>query len=323
MTEYPRFLQELLNNCPTAPRKGIHPWLFRVARYLHYFHSSEEICTILEKYVAGCRRMLEPHEIPDAVRNSSLAAWEPSKQTPSERRMEWLKNPRLKRVPDFCPDTARQLAARVPVVISAEWLKARSVANVGCSSRQFLEAVFELQEKVLIFNRYKSQGRLYPDEFSLEHFIAINHPDGAWFLCNPVDGRSHWNPRLLKESRRSEEAVTSWRYAVLECDHEPKEEWGPIWLKILVGLPLPIVAITDSGGRSVHALVRVACQSKPAWDQFKYQHLRPLVSLGADDGALSAVRLTRLPGTYRGDKRQTLLYLNPAADGRPIYESQH
>ena len=124
---------------------------------------------------------------------------------------------------------------------------------------------------------------------------------------------------MCKDSRRSEESVTSFRYAVLECDHEPKETWFPVWLKILVGLPLPIVSITDSAGKSAHAIVRVRAESKQAWDQFKRETLPPLVALGADNGALSAVRLTRLPGCYRGDRCQQLLYLNPAADGTPIF----
>jgi D5-like protein len=38
-----------------------------------------------------------------------------------------------------------------------------------------------------------------------------------------------------------------------------------------------------------------------------------LISLGADPGALSAVRLTRLANCYRGDRRQELLLLEPLA----------
>jgi hypothetical protein len=144
-------------------------------------------------------------------------------------------------------------------------------------------------------------------------------PTGAWFLCNPVDGASHFNARLAKDSRRSMESVTAWRHAVLECDHEPKETWLPIWLKILVQLTLKIISITDSAGKSVHALVRVSCDSKAAWDEFKREQLLPLVKLGACDGSLSAVRLTRLPNCYRGDRLQELLYLAPDAGGTPIF----
>ena len=48
-----------------------------------------------------------------------------------------------------------------------------------------------------------------------------------------------------------------------------------------------------------------------------------LVTLGADPGALSAVRLTRLPQARRGDRVQRLLYLNPAPDATPIIRMQN
>jgi len=43
-----------------------------------------------------------------------------------------------------------------------------------------------------------------------------------------------------------------------------------------------------------------------------------LITLGADRGALSAVRLSRLPQAKRGERVQRLLYLNAQPDGTPI-----
>jgi hypothetical protein len=322
--DYPRFLQELLEHQPVAGA-GVHAWLFRVARYLHHFHEPEEIYTLLESRTSNCERHIDTHEIVDAVKNSGACAWEPSGKTASQKRAEWLANPvahRAECVPEFKPELAITTAAKVPVEITADWLKSHSPVPVSCSTEQFIESILEPQEKVLIFNRYKSQGcLLFHTGASLKSLIRQRWQDGAWFLCNPVDGRSHWNPRQCKNSRRSEESVTSFRYAVLECDQKPKEKWLPIWLKILVQQPLQIVSITDSAGKSIHALVRVSASSKTHWDAIKSQTLRPsLVPLGADDGALSAVRLTRLPGAYRGEQRQELLYLDPASDGTPIFE---
>ena len=311
---YPRFLQDLLNHCPPAGA-GVHPWLFKVARYLHRYHTPDEIQTILEVRVAGCGRYLESHEIPDAVRNSRAHAWQPSGKTASQRRAEWIAAPTLNRVPPFNPEKAEQVAAQIPIEITSDWLKEHSPCSVCCSTAGFLRSVFAPTEKALLFCHYQNQGRLFPDEVNLEKFTAIHFPCGAWFLCNPVDGLSHFNPRLNRKSRRSEESLTSFRYAVLECDREPRSQW----LKILAWLRLPIVAITHSAGRSDHALIRVDSESKAAWNTFKLEQLRPLVELGADDGALSAVRLTRLPGCFRGDRRQELLYLNPAANGSPIF----
>ena len=320
--DYPHFLQELLEHRPAAGT-GVHAWLFRVARYLHRFHAPDEIYAILESRTSDCERHIDTHEIVDAIKNSGVCAWEPSGKSASQKRAEWLAHPSSTRgVPEFDPELAIQTAAYVPIEITPDWLKARSPVPVGCSIEKFLESIFKAHEQVLIFNRYKSQGcLLFHPGVSLKSFIRQHWRDGAWFLCNPVDGRHHWNPRQRKNSRRSEESVTSFRYAVLECDQKPKEKWFPIWLKILVQQPLQIVSITDSAGKSIHALVRVSASSKTDWDAIKIRNFRPrLVPLGADDSALSAVRLTRLPGAYRCEQRQELLYLNPAADGTPIFE---
>ena len=136
-------------------------------------------------------------------------------------------------------------------------------------------------------------------------------------MCNPVTGQYYWNPRELKESRRSEEAVTAWRYAVLESDQAPKH----LWLQVLVQLPIPIAAIYDSGGDSIHALVVINAASKAEWDNIVRGDLAGMiVPLGADLGAMTAVRLTRLPNCRRGEtgRLQRLLYLNPQADYTPI-----
>ena len=112
--------------------------------------------------------------------------------------------------------------------------------------------------------------------------------------------------------------MTSWRYLVLENDEADQKEW----LACLVQLPLKIVAIYTSGGKSIHALVRLDAVSKQDWDLQRDQ-MRPIVvTLGADNGSLTAVRLSRLPATMRGDKQQELLYLNPKATAKPIYSHE-
>jgi len=99
-------------------------------------------------------------------------------------------------------------------------------------------------------------------------------------------------------------------------------------------MPLPIVAMYSSGGRSVHALVRANAASKPEWDELRDVMSQWLCPLGADGGALSAVRLSRLPGCYREGKKdkdgrlakfaepkmQELIWLNPKARARPLVE---
>jgi hypothetical protein len=154
----------------------------------------------------------------------------------------------------------------------------------------------------------------------------------VWFLSNPVDGAWHPVKHVEKHgrkfSRRSEPSVTAFRYLVLESDVLGED----LWLKVLVRLPLPIVAVYTSGSKSVHALVRLGADTKAEWDHLRNEMSPLLTKLGADYKAMSAVRLTRLPftlrrGTTRKDGsyqawenpgRQELLWLDAEADGGPM-----
>jgi hypothetical protein len=227
--------------------------------------------------------------------------------------------------PAFAPDYARNFAERIPASVDQAWLRKRSPVRVPylLTPAEFLFAAYEMGDQILVFSDYRSQGqelwqkysfKVEPDD--LASFVR-GHSDGIWFLANPVDGAEHFNERQQKMSRRSEESITAFRYAVLESDCQTLEQW----LKILVQLPLPIVSITSSGGKSLHALVRVDAESKAAWDQLVRGQILPrLVPLGVDPQALTAIRLTRLPNCYRGGQMQELLYLNPNATSQPIFQ---
>lgn len=231
---------------------------------------------------------------------------------PSEGLRALVKPPR----PAYCPAKLRQCASRVSGIDSG-WLRRHSPVEVqGISSAQFLEALYQPGEQIVIFTDFQSQGQCIHRVGERSNSpLPAGGPEGVWFLSNPVDGRFHPNPRQEnKLSRRSEEAVTAWRYLVLESDvAEPAE-----WLSCLVQFPLRIVAVYTSGGKSIHALVRLDASSKQEWDQKKDAIKNAVVTLGADEHALTAVRLSRLPGTMRGQRLQELLYLAPDADGRPI-----
>ena len=229
--------------------------------------------------------------------------------------------------PAFCPMVLKRVAAKAASVRDVvAFIKGRSpVAVEGLASAGFLRRLYPKGsgEKVLVFSEMRSQGQLLwkanASDLILEEDFPAG-PDGVWFLAQPVDGEYHCNPRLGgKPSRRSEESVTAWRYAVLESDEAEPDEW----LRCLIQLPLRIASVCESGGRSIHALVRLDAESKADWDT-KVRAIKPvLVTLGADPGALSAVRLTRLPQAMRGERVQRLLYLNPAPDGAPIFRGRN
>lgn len=237
---------------------------------------------------------------------------------------------------EFCPRTLERIAMKLDGANEA-YFAARSRKRVDNGTpANFLHELGQQGERFIVFSIYKSQGQAvwlhsgHPfDARALDRFRA-GAPHGVWFLSNPVTGKysdtgkvyPKGHPREGKPhfSRRWEGSVTAWRYMVLESDKASAAHW----LAVLAQMPLPIAAVYTSGGRSIHALVRLDAESKDDWDA-KAERMKPsLVTIGADPGALSAVRLTRLPFCERVEKGQLqrLLYLNGAPDGTPICEQE-
>jgi hypothetical protein len=278
----------------------------------------------VEQRILSCGGNLRELKVENQLKRAYQIAAADAKVALAERRINWT-GPKPNK-PEFDAAKAESFGRRI-TPISEDWLIERSPIDVrSLHPHHFLKRLYTPGERVLVFNRYRSQGQiLWQHGTGLAHF-EHGCPEGAWFLANPVNGewlylerrKSRFNPE--GKTRRSEENITDFRFGVLECDEKPAEHWLPIWLAILVQLPLPIVSITTSGGKSLHALFRVEASSKSEWDQLvRKRLLARLVPLGADQEAMTAVRLTRLPGCRRSSALQRLLYLNPSADGTPIF----
>jgi hypothetical protein len=229
----------------------------------------------------------------------------------------------------FDPARLKAFAERVPPPGNwRHWLWERSQKRPETQNAfSFLAHLYLPGERVSVFDSMESKTPAVTVRVSTPMDCRVpaaikaggQYGNGIWFLCNPVDGEWHPNPRNDNiPSCRSEESVTSFRYAVLESDQAPAN----LWLGFIVQLPLRVAAIYTSGSRSVHCLIRVDAASKAEWDGNFQPLKRPLKIVGADPGALSAVRLTRLPGCWRPSKQgfQRLLYLCPNPPLTPLVD---
>lgn len=294
------------NPCPESGtgERLVHRWLFRCAL----------ACKLRDLPIDECRELLETH----ATRPV------PAREMRDTLRAAYCANAQIcainkkPEIPPFDPILLSRHASRTIFEVDREWLADRSPESVLCvKPSEFLDCIFSRGERSFVTTNQKSKGGfIYSvgdsiDADKLNEYVRIN-TEGCWFLSNPVNGE------IVNDSIRSEPNVTAWRYLVLESDEAPKDQW----LKLLVQLRLPISAIYSSGGRSIHALVRVDCATKAEFDELRDDLRKQLCPLGADPAAMSAVRLTRLPSVVRSDNRnlQTLYYLNPNPGQKPIWD---
>lgn len=250
---------------------------------------------------------------------------------------------RRRRVPADLEAIQKVQETTAPVVDVA-WLKRKSPVSVNCGPHEFLSKLYpDPDDRILIFKNEASQGEMLWSPQSDPSWEALyrNNGKGVWFLVQPVSGRfinldrarSPRNP--AGRTRRAAECVTDFRYLVLESDNVDPD----VWAKVLASLPMPIVSIVSSGGRSLHALVWVGATNQVDWEKYRYDIEGAVSSLGCDPAALKAVQLSRLPGCYRAGKYdkasdsfipfsdgphlQELLYLNPNARGTSTLWEQH
>jgi len=209
--------------------------------------------------------------------------------------------------------------------VDEAYLEARSQFTCwNRTSAGFLHKIFRPGERVWVTaNELSRDGVIWTHDGLGQNLADLDcfqfGYDGVWFLSNPIDGVEHQVDRLKGKfnpeglSFRCLEAITDWRYAVIETDHTPEA----LWLKALVLLDLPIVAIYHSGGRGPHALVDIGANSYREWHELLAPYRNHLIRLGACKGTLTPLRLTRLPNCERGEtgRLQQLLYLTPDADG--------
>jgi hypothetical protein len=219
---------------------------------------------------------------------------------------------------DLDPDAIKEATKEGPT--SFEEIEAMSPIDPrSVTVHDYLRMVYADGERTVVFNDERSQGQMVWGHSTPRGFldwVIRNNRVGAWFLMNPVSGEKTFIERLGKASRRAEESISAYKFALVESDKiEPN-----LWLTILKKLPLPIVSVTLSGNESAHSIILVNATSKEQWSERVRKLASLVVPLGACQGSLTAVRLTRLPFVERKDtgKEQRLLYLNPTPSPLPL-----
>jgi len=182
--------------------------------------------------------------------------------------------------------------------------------------RRFLQAAFAPTEVVCICDaveegRPVSAGSFIPVEEWIARFdgpesrILSQEREGIFVRINP------FKPNLYSGSDND---VSAYRHVLVEFDDKPKAEQE----KLFRDSGLPITVLIDSGGKSVHAWVRVDAPNRKEWDirrDIIYSSIP-----GIDAKNKNPSRYSRLPGAWRSPvSQQKLLATNLGSESWEDY----
>lgn len=208
------------------------------------------------------------------------------------------------------------------VIVDKNWMESQEITepkewNPVAELVRYLSTLFESTENVgYVTESWEKDGKYLPSKGCWDRtagelieqlqkckgdigaVLGDYKPEvGAWIRFNPLDGNGIKN-----------ENVTDFRYALVESDNMDIGAQNAI----IRELELPVACLVYSGGKSVHAIVRI--------DAGDYSEYRKRVDylydvckkngLKIDSQNRNPSRLSRMPGIMRGQHKQFLIDTN-------------
>lgn len=208
------------------------------------------------------------------------------------------------------------------VIIKTGWVEGQEVAEPNSWNPvgqlvTYLETLFEASENVgYVTESWDKDGKYLPTKGCWDRTAGqliqelqqcngdigavlgdYKKEAGAWIRFNPLDGKGCKN-----------ENVTDYRYALVESDVIDIEQQNAI----IRELELPVACLVHSGGKSLHAIVKIDAGS---YDEYRKRvdYLYTVCQkngLKVDSQNRNPSRLSRMPGIIRKDNKQFLVDTN-------------
>ena len=315
---------EALSTLPRPGGNGYHPRLLGVANIgIRAGIPPDEVAAALRAYTPPGGRQVPDREITDAVTKAALGqATAPRRGGPPR----WRVPPPPRHVPQPIAqplDAAKFMADRLAEgdgygeadIWEASPVRMETPPGPEDAAR-LLISLYQPDDRLFIGDTY---GRTVKTAAEWVALFRGGMPIPPHVIPNQVTGVEG----LTKSGRpsfRADACVKSFRFAVAEFDGMNREDQLRFWWAV----NLPVCALIDSGGKSLHAWIRVdGVTTTEQWTSMVEGMLFGLwlIPLGCDAACRNESRLSRLPGHFRSEKGkwQRLLYLAP--EGRAIHAS--
>lgn len=218
------------------------------------------------------------------------------------------------------------IGSRDGVLVDQGWLEGKEVREPETwdpvkDLTKYLEVLFEASENVgYVTESWERDGKHFPSKGLCDRtagelieqlnkyqniadvFGDYNPQVGAWIRFNPLDGKGVKN-----------ENVTDYRYALVESDCMELEQQHAL----IQELELPVACLVYSGGKSIHAIVKIEAAN---YDEYRkrvdylYNVLKKN-GLPVDTQNKNPSRLSRMPGVTRNGHKQFLMATNIGKTG--------
>ena len=226
-------------------------------------------------------------------------------------------------------DWGDTISAEESAIIDSRWIEEKEIVEPGdgWDGRRdlitYLETLFEASETIgYVTHSFEKDGKHMPSRGvydktagkliqELHKYADIgyaigdyNEEAGAWIRLNPLDGNG------VKT-----ENVTEFRYALVESDDMEIERQNAV----IRELELPVACLVHSGGKSLHAVVRVDAADYKEY-QSRVNYLYKVCEKNGfriDTQNRNPSRLSRMPGVMRSGKKQFLVDTNI---GKPSWD---
>ncbi len=208
------------------------------------------------------------------------------------------------------------------VIVDKSWIEGKEIVipenwNPVQQITQYIETLFESSETVgYVTETWEKDGKYLPTKGTFTQTAGeiieklskcgndigavlgdYKEDAGAWIRFNPLDGKGIRN-----------ENVTEYRYALVESDTVNLSHQN----QILRELELPIACLVYSGGKSLHAIVRIEAADFTEYRK-RVEYLYEVCKkngLEVDRQNKNPSRLSRMPGIIRKGQKQYLLDTN-------------
>jgi hypothetical protein len=198
----------------------------------------------------------------------------------------------------------------------------RLTGQVEDDPRVLLETLFDPQDFVFIGDRHDDGvlGQTIRRCSEWVEYFKTGGKAGPFVIINPFTGKPAPKKSGDGDSYRGDNAIATYQHCLVEFDNLNREDQLRFWS----AAKLPIRALIDTGGKSLHAWLDLPKLFQVATEELWNVHIKThfyekvLIPLGVDRACCNPSRLSRLPGWVRKETGlfQRILWLSK--EGREV-----